>query len=180
MKKILLLPATILLLLAHQLGAQPKYRYTANLDAYVGTWVYQNADTTFTLVIKKGTQSTSLFHSDCLIGGYKLEKGGFVLADYTQNIPSEFTEDSYSPSNFPAFWGDNGRSKPEKVNPNKVEIYFLDNSGLLLNGMFILKSPTTANFTVWKQERVVLLEEGQTYEDPDISVPEDVIMTKVE
>ena len=180
MKKILLLPAIILLLLAHQLGAQPKYGYAANLDAYVGTWVYQNADTVFTLVIKKGTQNTNFYNGDCLVGGYKLEKDGVVVADYTQNLPDEITDDNYYIPKCPSFIGTNGQSKLEYVNSNILRIVFSDRNLLRLEGALKLIPPSTFHLKLKKPEQVILLEEGQTVEDPDISVPEDVIMTKVE
>ena len=179
MKKLLLL-LLLIPLYSSQSMAQQTYYYAKNLDAYVGTWVYQNADTTFTLVIKKGTKNTSLFYEECLIGGYKLEKGEELIGDYTRNLPNEITDQTYRDSNEPSFIGTNGTSIPDRANPNVINIWFYDKNERHLKGLFILKTPTTARFKVRKLEQVILLEEGQTVEDPDISVPEDVIMTKVE
>ena len=183
MKKLHLLTLIIALTLAGshaEAQVKQQYTYTANLEAFAGTWVYQSGSETFTLVIKKGRENTGLFYGDCLIGGYKLVKDGVVAADYTQNLPDEITDDNYYIPKCPSFYGTNGCSRPDCVDLTAAHFYFSDSNRLRLNGVFRLQTPTTARFTVERPEMALILEEGREYEVYEITVPQDVIMTKVE
>ena len=183
MKKLHLLTLIIALTMAGshaEAQVKQRYTYTANLEAFAGTWVYQGDGETFTLVIKKGRENTGMSYGDRLIGGYKLVKDGIVVYDDTQNLPDEITDDNFGTLKSPGFHGTNGCSRPDCVTPDMIYFYFFDSHRLSLNGVFRLQTPTTARFTVERPEMALILEEGREYEVYEITVPQDVILTKVE
>ena len=174
MKRLIIISIYILLVVAG--SAQPKQRYTSNLDSYAGTWVYNSGGETFTLNIVKGKENTSIFYGDCLIGGYKHVKNGQVQGDYTQNIPATITEDYYDGLNCPSFFGTNGSSNPNMIRPYVVFFFWDRGYGEeMLRGSFKLLSPTTAQFEVWEMEDISGATVGQ-----QISVPKKVVMTKMQ
>ena len=65
-----------------------KKRGTGNMDAYVGTWVYQSNDTIFKIVFQKGKKITSYGETHGLYGGYYLSVKGEVLENYMGPLPT--------------------------------------------------------------------------------------------
>jgi hypothetical protein len=167
------LTVVLCLLLAMSSSAQQKYRYTSNLEAYVGTWKYESGGEVFTLVLKKGTENTNLFYHDCLIGGYRHVKNGQLQGDYTQNLPDVITEDNYFIPDCPSFKGSNGCARPDCV-LSYIRFYFWDRGygEYSLDGHLTLLSPTTVRFRVWQSEYWGAARGS-------ITVPQDVVLTKV-
>ncbi len=68
--------------------------YSIDLTPYVGTWVYENQDTVFTIKwqIAKDTvcnRRGEIRHvSDRLVGGYSLEVNGVKTDDYIKELPT--------------------------------------------------------------------------------------------
>lgn len=50
--------------------AQKEIAPTKNLDAYIGTWMYQSNDTIFKIVLKKGYAEDQHMIINGLMGGY--------------------------------------------------------------------------------------------------------------
>lgn len=67
--------------------------YSVDLTPYVGTWVYENQDTVFTIKLQmaKDTLSTPwaiLKIFDCLVGGYSLKINGVETDNYIKDLPT--------------------------------------------------------------------------------------------
>lgn len=67
--------------------------YSVDLTPYVGTWVYENQDTVFTVKLQmaKDTLSTPweiLEIFDCLVGGYSLKINGVETDNYIKELPT--------------------------------------------------------------------------------------------
>lgn len=67
--------------------------YSVDLTPYVGTWVYENKDTIFTVKLQmaKDTLSTPweiLKIFDCLVGGYSLKINGVETDNYIKELPT--------------------------------------------------------------------------------------------
>lgn len=62
----------LLLLVSTSILAQKKVYATKNLDAYVGTWVYQSNDTIFKIILEKGKEEGAADIFNGLYGGYFL------------------------------------------------------------------------------------------------------------
>ena len=54
--------------------AQKEIAPTKNLDAYIGTWMYQSNDTIFKIVLKKGYAEDQHMIINGLMGGYFLSE----------------------------------------------------------------------------------------------------------
>ncbi|WP_430410938.1 DUF6705 family protein [Kordia sp.] len=58
-----------------------------DLDKYVGTWIYANETTSFTITFRKVIQSfNGKWYDDLLVGDYKYVKNGVVVMDYLSRI----------------------------------------------------------------------------------------------
>ena len=53
-----------------------------NLDAYIGTWMYQSNDTIFKIVLKKGYAEDQHMIINGLMGGYFLSVKGIIVENY--------------------------------------------------------------------------------------------------
>lgn len=68
--------------------------YSIDLTPYVGTWVYENQDTVFTIKwqIAKDTvynrRRIVRYISDCLVGGYSLKVNGVETDNYIKELPT--------------------------------------------------------------------------------------------
>ena len=58
--------------------AQKEIAPTKNLDAYIGTWMYQSNDTIFKIVLKKGYAEDQHMIINGLMGGYFLSVKGII------------------------------------------------------------------------------------------------------
>ena len=80
----------ILLLLVVTTGSlmgQKSVLPTKNLDAYVGTWVYQNNDTIFKVRLQKGQEVGRSAIYNGLHGGYYLSVKGKIIENYWGELP---------------------------------------------------------------------------------------------
>ena len=166
--------ALVLLLLLTTVGsrAQSEYQYTANLHAFEGRWEYRNGSETFILELKVGYHSlANLSYGDFLIGDYAHAEGSRYHR-YTDNIPTYIDDSNFIVPYCPGFLGDNGCARPDCVTPNRVRFYFWDRDcgTTRLIGILELLSPTTARFTLRKQEGVP---------SGEITVPNNITLTKV-
>ena len=59
-----------------------------NINAYIGTWVYQSNDTIFKIVFQKGKKISPYGETHGLYGGYYLSVKGEVLEDYMGPLPT--------------------------------------------------------------------------------------------
>ncbi|WP_430410937.1 DUF6705 family protein [Kordia sp.] len=58
-----------------------------DLDKYVGTWIYANGTTSFTITFRKVIQYyNGKWYADKLVGDYKYVKNGVVIMDYLHRI----------------------------------------------------------------------------------------------
>ena len=62
--------------------AQKEIAPTRNLDAYIGTWMYQSNDTIFKIVLKKGYAEDQHMIINGLMGGYFLSVKGIIVENY--------------------------------------------------------------------------------------------------
>ncbi|MCS2411011.1 hypothetical protein NXW95_00445 [Phocaeicola vulgatus] len=62
--------------------AQKEIAPTKNLDAYIGTWMYQSNDTIFKIVLKKGYAEDQHMIINGLMGGYFLSVKGIIVENY--------------------------------------------------------------------------------------------------
>ncbi|WP_367114557.1 DUF6705 family protein, partial [uncultured Bacteroides sp.] len=61
---------------------------TKNLDAYVGTWVYQNNDTVFKIRLQRGQIIGVNYIINGLYGGYFLSVKGRIVDNYWGELPT--------------------------------------------------------------------------------------------
>ena len=59
-----------------------------NINAYIGTWVYQSNDTIFKIIFQKGQRISPAAIYNGLYGGYYLSVKGKVLEDYMGPLPT--------------------------------------------------------------------------------------------
>ena len=160
--------------------AQPEYLYTANLEAYEGSWTYTSNDGTevFILKLQKAWQDTNLFTGECLVGGYYHSKNGQVLADTRNNLPNQIIDANYFVPYCPSFFGDNGCARPDCVTPDEVNFFFWDEryGEKRLPGYLTLLTMGTLQFEVWEGSHISTI---QPPKSNAISVPQDVVLTKV-
>ena len=67
--------------------AQKEIAPTKNLDAYIGTWMYQSNDTIFKIVLKKGYAEDQHMIINGLMGGYFLSVKGIIVENYFSYNP---------------------------------------------------------------------------------------------
>ena len=180
MKTYIYLLAILIIFPVLNVQAQQKYYYTANLEAYEGSWTYTSNDGTevFTLKLQKVQLNSNRSRHDCLVGGYYQYKNGQLLADTRGNLPSYITEANGYNLYSPSFIGDNGCARPDCVDPDEIYFYFWDKQygEEFLPGLLTLLTPTTLRFEVWEGD---YLSTTQPPKSTAITVPQDVVLTKV-
>ena len=181
MKTYIYLLAILIAFPVLNVNAQQKYRYTANLEAYEGSWTYTSDDGTevFTLTLQKAQENSTLYRNECLVGGYYHYKDGQLLADTRRNLPAQITDAnlfnfSYSPS----FLGDNSCARPDCVDPDEIYFYFWDKQYReeFLPGLLTLLTPSTLRFEVWEGDHFSF---GKPGNSTSITVPQVVVLTKI-
>ena len=151
---------------------------TANIDFYVGTWKYTNAQTgeEFTLQLRKTFNSYISCWS--VVGAYTYKKNGQIITDcmnqYSLNL------------DVMPVYATNSSQTPSLVNPNKLWMFVTDYGKFCPNGenkrtysnRLEIVSGGTPNKIRWVLEN----EEGDylASEAPpnDFSIPTDIILTK--
>lgn len=175
-----------LLFISTVVFAQKGIAPTKNLDAYVGTWVYQSNDTIFKIVLKRGYAESEKWIKNALFGGYFLSVKGKVQEDYL-NVTSTVWDlgEKGEPKGF-YIWASNQSTSLDYVDPNRVGLIFYDQRKKhfggkgILGGEILLLSPDKIRWHL-DEKLGLALEEPEEY-TPLIgfSIPSDVIMTKEE
>ena len=196
MKKILLI--NLLTIIAHGLTAQigigtgtPQKvgdYYTANLDAYVGTWEYSDANCTFRIYLKKGKDYYSKGGPLCceaVYGGHYIKQAGanIPLVDLT-NAVQKATDENRKGLTITA---DNGKKEASQVNPNELVFVFRDDLKGNKRGIgrltLIPGNPAKLRWHIQKTAERGLIIRIDNEPSPVIhegwTVPEDVILTKI-
>lgn len=151
--------------------------YSANLDFYVGTWVYSDPSIgeEFTVKLRKTYRNDKYGINHCLVGAYTYKKDGQIVSDCMVKFNDQ-VDALYMPiyaSNSVLHQG---------VNPNRLYMYLRD---------FVMRKKTFSNeieiisSTNPKQIHWILRNDEGEYETKDLppdefSIPTDVILTKVE
>lgn len=151
--------------------------YSANLDFYVGTWVYSDPSIgeEFTVKLRKTYHYNEHGIKYCLVGAYTYKKDGQIVSDCMVKFNDQ-VDALYMPiyaSNSVLHQG---------VNPNRLYMYLRD---------FVMRKKTFSNeieiisSTDPKQIHWILRndeEEGEAKDLPpyEFSIPTDVVLTKVE
>lgn len=183
----------ILLLLVVTTGSlmgQKSVRPTKNLDAYVGTWVYQNNDTIFKIRLQKGQKVGRFDIYNGLYGGYYLSVKGKIIENYWGDLP-EYWDSSKEPRPDNLYiWASNHSHRLDIIDPNYVSVWFYDQrkkhfGGKGISGGYIhLLSPTKI---YWKLNEALGIwyetEGDESITDAErqpigFSVPDNVIMMK--
>ena len=97
-----------------------------NINAYIGTWVYQSNDTIFKIVFQKGKKITSYGETHGLYGGYYLSVKGEVLENYMGPLPTcwNLKISTTRPDNM-YIWAPNSNSYDKSTVPT-LGVYFYD------------------------------------------------------
>lgn len=180
----------LLSLMSTALVAQKKIYYTKNLDAYVGTWVYESNDTIFKIKFKKGSEEglDAIFNG--LYGGYLLSVKGSVIEDYMSRLPVSWNYRTEPKPRNLYIWATNSSYHIEDVTPNFLGVMFYDQrkkhfGGKGLGGGLIqLLSPDKIHWKLDEKRGIWNETEGDDSIDEAMlkpigfSVPSDVIMVK--
>ena len=147
--------------------------YTANLEAYTGTWEYNNGSDVFRIFLKKVNEDIPVSIGECLIGEYYYQKNGVLLDSYVESqIPIIYNNITRSKV---VIYATNGKYNVNYVDPLKLRVNFNDKRLNKFTGSASIEfiSPTQIRW-------VLKDDEGDYYEDPimGFSVPTNVIMTK--
>ena len=155
-------------------------QHTANIDFYVGTWKYTNAQTgeEFTLQLRKSFNS--VISCWCVVGAYTYKKNGTIITDCMNMYLLQIKENEMP------VYATNSRNDPTWVNPNRLDMYVTDYGKFCPNGTnkrsrsntLELVSSGTPNKVRW----ILKNDEGDyiASEAPpnDFSIPTDIILTK--
>jgi len=175
--KIVLISIIICLNLTSVMGQEiiiKKQLYTANLEAYTGTWEYVAGQETFRIILKIGNEDTKWYYGACLIGDYYYTKNNsFIDNNWNPNIPAIYNDLSRETI---TIYASNGKSgSVSRVNSNDLYMYFRDKQmkKRTLSGKIKLISLTQIQWILEDDEGDIdgWVEEG-------FSVPTNVIMTK--
>ena len=152
--------------------------YSANLDFYVGTWVYSDPSIgeEFTVKLRKTYRNDKYGINHCLVGAYTYKKDGQILSDCMAKFNDQ-VDALYMP-----IYATNSVLRQSLVNPNRLYMYLED---------FVMRKTTFSNeieiisSTNPKQIHWILRNDEGEYETKDLppdefSIPTDVILTKVE
>lgn len=164
-----------------------------NLDAYVGTWKYQQSDTIFRIILQRGQYISDTSSSDIsngLFGGYWLIVNGKTVEKYWTPLLESY---SYSPRVRPRnlyIWTSNSGLFADDIDPNWLYVDFYDQrkkhfDGRGIMGGFIrLLSPDKIHWKLDEEKGLQLKRNAdEAFENAKpigFSVPTDVIMIKEE
>ena len=161
-----------------------------NINAYIGTWVYQSNDTIFKIVFQKGKQITSYGETHGLYGGYYLSVKGEVLENYMGPLPTYWNLkiSTTRPDNI-YIWAPNSDSYDKSTVPT-LGVYFYDkrkkhfNGEEIAGGYIKLLSPKKLLWHLDEKEGIWWEVEGRDDIEKVLpigfSVPEHAILTKEE
>ena len=126
--KIVLISIIICLNLTSVMGQEiiiKKQLYTANLEAYTGTWEYVAGQETFRIILNIGNEDTKWYYGACLIGDYYYTKNNsFIDNNWNPNIPAIYNDLSRETI---TIYASNGKSgSVSRVNSNDLYMYFRD------------------------------------------------------
>lgn len=170
--------------------------YSVDLTPYVGTWVYENQDTVFTIKfqIAKDTVSTpwEITHIfDCLVGGYSLKVNGVETDNYIKELPTSlnfFSKRYASPKSNVYLWGFHyveKKSDLQNFNGEIAPLIFYDQrkkhnngDGLFAGGIKLL-APDKLHWWL-EDEKKVLVKQDVWEPLVGYSVPTNAVMKKVE
>ena len=163
---------------------------TKNLDAYIGTWVYQKNDTIFKIILQKGKLIGEKEILNGLYGGYLLTAKGLILENYTGTYPTLWNYHTQPQPQNLYIWASNNSASYKDIDPNYIGVIFYDQKkkhfgGKGITGGYIrLLAP---NRIQWKLDEKTGINNGMDMEERDemikpigFSVPSDVIMIKEE
>lgn len=170
--------------------------YSADLTPYVGTWVYENQDTVFTIKfqIAKDSMCTPweiLRIADCLVGGYSLKINGVETDNYIKELPTSlnfFSKKYTSPRSNVYLYGSYYVDKEadlQNFNGEITPILFYDQrkkhnkgGGLFAGGIKLL-APDKLHWWLEDEKKVYL---KQDIWEPLVgySVPTNAVMRKIE
>ena len=164
-------------------------RGIANLDPYVGTWVYQSNDTIFKIVLQKSRLNILDVTFLGLGGSYSLSVGGNVIDNYIGPLPDSITSlQKYKlPDNW-CIWANNTDPNNSSVTPSYMGLYFYDkrkkhfDGNGISGGTLQLLSPCKMLWRLDEKWAIWFATEGsdKVIEPIGFSVPEHAIMVKEE
>jgi len=182
MKKIILI--SLFTIVVNCLMAQEQADFfTANLDAYVGTWEYKNDTCTFRIYLKKGKsyyRKGGPLMEEMVFGGHYIERNGVVITDL-----EAATKVATDAGGIMTIYASNAREEENQVDPNVLTLGFRDalkdkgGSGKLT---LIPGDPAKLHWQILKtDERRIILVDGAPMPviHLDWTVPTDVFLTKI-
>lgn len=155
--------------------AQP---YSANLDFYVGTWVYSDPSigAEFTVKLRKTSRIDKYGINHCLVGAYTYKIDGQIVSDCMVKFNDQ-VDALYMP-----IYATNSALQQSDANPNRVYIFVEDvvmRKKTFSNEIEIISStdPKKIHWILRNDEG-----EFEAHELPpdEFSIPTDVVLTKVE
>lgn len=188
--KIIRIILLLLVVTTSSLMGQKRVLSTKNLDAYVGTWVYQNSDTIFKIKLQKGQEVGRAEIYNGLYGGYYLSVKGKIIENYWGELPVYWDSSKEPRPNNLYMWVSNHSQSLGYIKPNYVSVWFYDQrkkhfGGKGISGGYIqLISPTKIHWKLNESLGIWYETEGdESITDAEcqpigFSVPDDVIMTK--
>lgn len=152
--------------------------YSANLDFYVGTWVYSDPaiGAEFTVKLRKTSRIDKYGINHCLVGAYTYKEDGQVRSDCMFRFNNQ-VDALYMP-----IYATNSALQQSDANPNRVYMFVEDvvmRKKTFSNEIEIISStdPKKIHWILRNDEG-----EYETHELPpdEFSIPTDVVLTKVE
>lgn len=157
---------------------------TKNLDAYIGTWMYQSNDTIFKIVLKKGYAEDQHMIINGLMGGYFLSVKGIIVENYFSIRDTIWHLDKKKGTQDFSIWASNNATSLDYIDPNRVGVLFYDQRKKhfggkgILGGKILLLSSDKIRWHLDEKLGLALEEPDEYTELIGFSVPSDVIMTK--
>lgn len=118
--------------------AQKEIAPTKNLDAYIGTWMYQSNDTIFKIVLKKGYAEDQHMIINGLMGGYFLSVKGIIVENYFSIRDTIWHLDKKKGTQDFSIWASNNATSLDYIDPNRVGVLFYDQRKKHFGGKGIL------------------------------------------
>lgn len=161
----------------------------ANLEPYVGTWIYQSNDTIFKIVLQKSRLNVLNVTFLGLVGSYSLSVGGNVIDNYIGSLPDSIT--SLQKSKIPddlCIWANNTDPNNSSVTPSYMGLLFYDkrkkhfDGNGIPGGILQLLSPHKMLWQLNEKWAIWFETEGsdKVIEPIGFSVPEHAVMVKEE
>ena len=161
--------------------AQKEIAPTKNLDAYIGTWMYQSNDTIFKIVLKKGYAEDQHMIINGLMGGYFLSVKGIIVENYFSIRDTIWHLDKKKGTQDFSIWASNNATSLDYIDPNRVGVLFYDQRKKhfggkgILGGKILLLSSDKIRWHLDEKLGLALEEPDEYTELIGFSVPSDVI-----